>query len=40
MLKMSFILEMEAYCCETLGMVACASICLAERWGKSSLPSC
>lgn len=40
MLKMSFILEMEVYCCETLGMFACASICLAERWGKSSLPSC
>lgn len=40
MLKMSFIMEMEKYCCEMLGIVACASICLAEHWGKFSLPSC
>lgn len=40
MLKMSFIMEMEKYWYDTLGIDACASICLAEHWGKFSLPSC
>lgn len=40
MLKMSFIMEMEKYWCDMLGIVACACICLAERWGKFSVPSC
>lgn len=34
MLKLSFLMEMENYCCEMLGIAACACLCLAEHGGK------